>query len=90
MNLPMYRSVVEGYQEHLFDLKCLAVYQGYWTGYYSNSKHPKNLSSVLSSLMREHYKAKKKAKGHISKPAVDVDVESFLVKERQLKSILNK
>lgn len=90
MNLPMFIAVIEGYQEHLFDLKCIAVYQGFWTGYYSNSKHPKNLSSILTSLQREHNKAKKRKKNKVAKPAVDVDVEQFLERERQFKAKLNK
>lgn len=89
MRFSHYKAVLEGYQEHLFDLKCIAVYQGYWTGYYSNSKHPKPLSVIFSSLMREHKKAKKDRSNTTRKPSVgiDVDVESFLEKERKLKSI---
>ena len=90
MNLVTYSAAVEGYQEHLFDLRCIAVFQGYWAGYYGNSKHPKSLSTVLSSMMREHKKAKKAKNGNVSKPKVDVDVDAFLQKEQKLKARLKK
>lgn len=85
MNLPNLNAYIEGYQDHLFDLKCIAVYQGFWTGYYSNAKKPKPLTSVLSSLYREHIKHKKK-KGKntdISRPREEVNVEQFLERERK-------
>ena len=82
MNLPMLNAVIEGYQDHLFDLKCIAVYQGFWAGYYGNAKKPKPLSSVLSTLHKDHLKHKKK-KGTISKPREEVNVEQFLERERK-------
>lgn len=91
MDLPTFCAVIEGYQEHLFDLKCLSVYQGYWAGYYSNSRHPKPLSSVLSSLAREHKKAKKQnTNSKAKKPRPDVDVAKFLEREQKFKARLVK
>lgn len=83
-------SYVEGYQEHLFDLRCVAVYQGFWAGYYSRSKKPKTLSSVLTSLLTEHSKATKGKKSKLKKSAADVDVEAFLSQERAFRAKLNK
>ena len=87
MNLDTLKAVIEGYQEHLFDERCLCVYQGYWTGYYSNAKHPKPLSSMLSALMREHAASKRRKKGKLSKPSMEVDVETFLAREQRMKEL---
>lgn len=84
MNLDTFRACAEGYQDHLFDLKCVAVFQGFWAGYYGNAKKPKSLSTVLSTLNREHLNAKKKQGGSaITKPSMEVDVDAFLELERK-------
>lgn len=85
MNLDTLQAYIEGYQDHLFDLKCIAVFQGFWSGYYSNSKKPKSLTSILNTLNKEHLNAKKKQQGAstISKPSVEVDVDAFLARERK-------
>lgn len=92
MNLSTLQAYVEGYQDHLFDLKCVAVYQGFWTGYYSNSKKPKSLTAVLSILSKEHLKAKKQRgkSSSISKPAAEVEVEKFLAMERKRLAVKTK
>lgn len=80
----MFQAFVSGYEEHLFDLKCLSVYVGYWTGYFSNAKKPKSLSSILSSLVREHTKARRVEKStEVARP--EVDVEAFLKQEERLR-----
>lgn len=85
MNLPMVNAYIEGYQDHLFDLKCIAVYQGFWTGYYSNTKKPKSLTTVLTTLHKDHLKSKKRRSKNtdISKPREEVNVEQFLERERK-------
>ena len=85
MILPTFRACIEGYQDHLFDLKCIAVYQGFWAGYYGNSKRPKPLTTVLNTLNKEHLKAKKKqqSSSSVSKPSAEVDVDKFLAMERK-------
>ena len=86
MNLPMFQACVEGYQDHLFDLKCIAITQGFWAGYYGNSKRPKPLSSILTSLEREHQKSKKRRgtkKLDVTKPSMEVEVDTFLARERK-------
>lgn len=75
MNIPMLQAYIDGYQEHLFDMQCLAVHQGYWAGYYQ-SKKPKSASTILEKMVRDHNRALKreKSKGKsIPKPEVDVD-----------------
>lgn len=88
--MPTLRAVIEGYQEHLFDLKCLSVYQGFWAGYFGNSKKPKSLNSILMKLVKEHQQQKKRqhSKKSVSKPAVDVD--KFLARERRFNQALER
>lgn len=74
MNVPMFQAYIEGYQERLFDLQCLAVHQGYWAGYYQSRK-PKPATSILERMIRDH---KKEVQGHrhdtkMPKPEVDLD-----------------
>lgn len=85
MNLDTLKAVIEGYQERLFDQRCMAVHQGYWAGYYMGAKRAKPLQSILEMLIREKAKAKHAKGSTVSKPNIDVDVEAFLEKERRLK-----
>ena len=80
MSLDMFKAVVKGYSDHIFDLQLVAVHQGYWSGYYSRAKKPKNLETVLKKL----FKAKEKGEDspYKQKKVEDVDVEGFLAKER--------
>ena len=87
MNLPTYCAVVEGYQDHLFDLKCISVSQGFWAGYYSNAKRPKPLQSILNTMLQEHQKSKKRrSRNQLNRPKPEVDVETFLERERKFKA----
>lgn len=88
MSLSTFQAVVEGYQEHLFDLKCLTVYAGYWAGYYSNTKHPSGIGSILQKLFNEH-RASKEAKNKNSERP-EVDVEKFLQRERNFKARMQR
>lgn len=80
MSLDMFKAVVKGYSDHIFDLQLVAVHQGYWSGYYNRAKKPKNLEAILKKL----FKAKEKSEDstYKQKKVEDVDVESFLAKER--------
>ena len=80
MSLDVFRAVVKGYSDHIFDLQLVAVHQGYWAGYYNRAKKPKNLETVLKKM----FKAKEKVNDGPRKrqKAEDVDVEGFLAKER--------
>jgi hypothetical protein len=80
MSLDMFKAVIQGYSDHIFDLQLIAVHQGYWSGYYNRAKKPKNLESILRKLFKS--KEKEDAKPHKQKKVEDVDVESFLAKER--------
>lgn len=80
MSLDVFKAVIKGYSDHIFDLQLVAVHQGYWSGYYSRSKKPKNLETILKKL----FKAKEKGenKPYKQKKVEDVDVEGFLAMER--------
>ena len=92
MSLPQLRAVIQGYEDHLFDLKCLTAYAGYWAGYYSNTKRPKPLSTILKELVDNHLKSKKKKSNHNSTKAAkpEVDVDEFLKKEEQFRKRLQR
>ena len=80
MSLDVLKAVIKGYSDHIFDLQLVAVHQGYWSGYYNRAKKPKSLESILKKL----FKAKEKGNDspHRQKKVEEVDVESFLAKER--------
>ena len=88
MSLPMFQAVLEGYQEHLFDLKCLTVYAGYWAGYYGNTKRPTPVKDILKKLFDAHRRSKRKASKDYVKPEVDVD--AFLQRERNFKARMQR
>jgi len=89
MTLEQFRAVIRGYEDHLFDLECLAVHTGYWAGYYSNTKRPKTLKSVLEILYKNHLQSKnrKQASTKVDKPEVDVD--QFLKREARFNQFRN-
>lgn len=75
MSLDVFGAVVRGYADRLHDQQILAVQSGYWSGYWSNSKHPKSLNQIVDMLTRRSDKE--------TSHANDVDVEAFLERERK-------
>ena len=88
MSLDVFKAVIKGYSDHIFDLQLLSVHQGYWSGYYNRAKKPKSLESILKKM----FKAREKNTGGPSaqKKVEDVDVESFLAMERLRLSQMKK
>lgn len=80
MSLDMFKAVIQGYSDHIFDLQLVAIHQGYWSGYYNRSKKPKSLETVLKKFFKA--KEKRDDKAYKRQKVMDVDVESFLAKER--------
>ena len=80
MSLDVVQAYVKGYSDRLVDQQILALQSGYWSAYYSSSKHPKPMSKIAETIVERHRKAEEKSKGSINKPAVDV--EAFLETER--------
>lgn len=77
----MFNAYVDGYSDHLFDQQIIAVQAGYWAGYYSKAKHPKNIKTILTTMLRKRQGAEKK----VRTPAPEVDVEAFLAMEQKFK-----
>ena len=77
----MFRAVIQGYSDRIFDLQILAVHQGYWAGYYSRAKKPKSLETILNKMSRDKNKVERKASGKTK--AEDVDVATFLEREKK-------
>lgn len=88
LDLEQVKCVVAGYSDRLIDLEVSAIVGGYYGAYYSNSKHPKKLNSVIQKIMQGHQKKQNQARGK-KKRADDPDVEQFLRREairlRQIK-----
>lgn len=82
MTIDTFEAVKEGYMDHLFDMQMLCIQNGYWSGYYHNSKHPKPPNKVMEALARG--KETKKSR-HVD----DVNVEHFLELERRRKEFLD-
>lgn len=80
MSLDMFKAVIKGYSDHIFDLQLIAVYQGYWSGYYNRAKKPKSPETMLKKLFKSREKQDDKIPNQ--KRADDVDVESFLAMEQ--------
>lgn len=80
MSLDVFRAVIKGYSDHIFDLQLVAVHQGYWSGYYNRAKKPKSLETIMKKL----FKAKEKSADKVAQQkAEDVDVETFLAREQR-------
>lgn len=86
MSIDVFNAYVKGYGDHLFDQQVLAVQMGYWAGYYSKAKHPKNIKTILQNMLRKRQNAKKRIKS----PAPEVDVETYLEIERQFKEKMSQ
>lgn len=83
MSLDMFKAVIDGYADHLFDLQIISVHQGYWAGYYGRAKKPKNLESIVKKMFKAREKSSKKSKPYEQKKVPDVDVEAFLAMEQK-------
>ena len=81
MNLDTFNACIEGYRDRLFDNQLLAVHSGFWSGYYTNTKRPKQLSTIIDSLVRDKDK-------EFKKHANEVDVDEFLRREAEFQKKL--
>lgn len=86
MSLEHFQAYVLGYSDRLFDQQILAVQAGYWAGYYSKAKRPKNIKNILTSMLRKRAQSEQK----IKTPAPDVDVEAFLAMEQKFKERMSQ
>lgn len=81
MSLDMYQAYVDGYTDHMFDEQLMTVHTGFWAGYYSNSKHPRSVKEIMTSLQRKRDRARKTGQ-HVD----TVDVDAFLAMEEKFKA----
>lgn len=86
MNIPMLNALVEGYQDRLFDQECLAVHQGYWAAYYQ-SKRPKPVKTILTKMVTDHERVRKKRQSNTEVVKPEVNVNQFLEREARLKLV---
>lgn len=87
MSLDMVRAVIAGYGDRMLDYQILALQSGYWSAYYSGSKHPKPMNQLAEDMVRRHQKQNKK---RVSAPRPDVDVAAFLEREATFQSKLKQ
>lgn len=81
MNLNTLNAVILGYQDRLFDSQCLAVHQGFWSGYYSiRTQRPKPVRTILQTMINKRFEPVQKRE-HAS----DVDVDAYLAMEADFK-----
>lgn len=88
MSLPVFNAFVAGYEDYIFDLQVVATYGGYWSGYYSRTKKPKSLKSVLELAFKRKNRVNNSGKSKASAP--DVDVDGFLAREKRFKAKLEQ
>lgn len=81
MSLDVFKAYTQGYSDSLFDQQILSIQTGYWAAYYTNSKHPKPLKTIITELSSKRLRAEQRQKKNIVRPEVDVD--AFLATEEQ-------
>lgn len=60
LSLEQVNAVVAGYSDRLIDAEISSVMTGYYTGHYTNSKHPKKPLIFIKKIYENHKKADKK------------------------------
>ena len=83
LNFDTFNAVVEGYTDRVFDQQLITVQTGYWSGYYSNSKHPKSADSIMMKMIDSR---RKSSKSNVS----EIDVEEFLRREEAFNARLSQ
>ena len=79
MSLDVFQAYIQGYSDRLFDQQIMSVQSGYWAAYFTNSKHPKPVKTIISEMSIKKDKVDKSHSKNVVKP--EVDVEAFLETE---------
>lgn len=87
MSLDMVQACIAGYTDSLLDLQMISVQSGYWSAYFTNSKHPKSVKQITESMLRKHEQLED-ANTKTSTPRPDVDVDAFLEREAKFQAKL--
>lgn len=46
------QAAILGYQNHLIDLRCVAVEQGYYAAYYANAKRATPVQKIIERILK--------------------------------------
>lgn len=75
LSLEQVNAVVAGYSDRLIDNEITAVMTGYYTGHYSNARHPKSPATFVKKIYDSHKKAEnKRSKKHKNVDAPNVEL----------------
>ena len=56
LNLGQVQAVIDGYSDRVLDHTCIAVWSGYYSAYYSGSKHAKKPSEIIAKMQNMNTK----------------------------------
>lgn len=87
LSLDVLQAYIRGYGDRILDQQILAVQSGYWSAYYANVKHPKQVGRIAEDMVRRH---KLEDAKKLSAPKPDVDVDAFLEMEAQFMAKLEQ
>lgn len=89
MSLEMFQSCAKGYLDRMFDLQLLGIQQGYWAGYFTRSKKPKSIKSIVEKMVKAKTKRDADPKS-IKTAKPEVDVETFQEMEARFQKRLHE
>ena len=84
MTLWQYNACLEGYYDHIVDLRTVAVEQGYYSAYYSNTKRPKPVNTVIENMRKQS-----KKQSTDKQKAGDPNIEAFQCLDETFKGVIN-
>ena len=64
----------------MFSMQLYSVYNGYWSAYFTNSKHPKSVDSIIKKMSKEYSSQEKVKKVTAAEP----DVATFIELDKKL------
>ena len=84
LNLGQVQAVIDGYSDRTTDQVNVAVWSGYYSGYYTRGKHPKSPTDIIKNLLK--LASKHKTKTPKTAP-VDINDEIAKFAERELRFV---
>ena len=82
LNLGQVQAVIDGYSDRTTDQVNVAVWSGYYSGYYTRSKHPKKPTDIIKKLIDLTSKRKKKS-DQAASVDINEEIEKFAARELQ-------
>ena len=83
LNLGQVQAVINGYSARLIDWQSMAVWSGYYSAYYTNAKHPKKPTEIITHFW-DAYSERDSSRGNTTK-SIDMDAELELFAQRDLR-----